>query len=108
MGKQIGEHHVTMSETSDRAIFPATPPASAPTDPLATTPGLSDDLAKRKVGALWLKTSSGGNKYLAGRVTFGSVDVGVLVLRNPSKTQDKHPDYQIFLMREEMGKEMPL
>ncbi len=60
-----------------------------------------DPLHKRKIGALWTKTSASGNRYLAGRIKVGNVDVGIIVLPNPYKEQAKHPDYNVILMREE-------
>lgn len=67
-----------------------------------------DALQNRRIGALWTKTSKGGNMYLAGRIKVGDVDVGVTVMKNSRKDQAKHPDYEVFLMREEVVKEIPL
>ena len=46
-----------------------------------------------KIGALWLKESNKGNKYLTGTVN----GKRVVVFKNTKKKSDKSPDYQIFL-----------
>lgn len=69
----------------------------------------ADALSRRKVGALWTKTSAAGNKYLAGVITIGGRDIKIVLYRNARKESEKHPDYEVFLMREEtMVKEIPL
>lgn len=60
------------------------------------------DLSKRKIGALWLRTSKNGNKYLSGTLEFeGKPVIHISVLKNGSKKLEKHPDYQIFLQSDE-------
>ena len=60
------------------------------------------DWSKREIGALWLRKSASGNKYLSGHITSG--DDGdieesrerVIVFANKDKKNDKAPDYRIY------------
>lgn len=50
------------------------------------------------IGALWLKTSRKGNKFLSGEVTVGGSKVSLVVFKNEHKKEgEKTPDYRIFL-----------
>jgi uncharacterized protein (DUF736 family) len=60
------------------------------------------DWKDREIGALWLKKSASGNKYLSGHITSGE-DEGieetrerVIVFANKDKKNDKAPDYRIY------------
>ena len=60
------------------------------------------DWSKREIGALWLKKSASGNKYLSGHITSGEEgDIEesrerVIVFANKDKKNDKAPDYRIY------------
>lgn len=45
-----------------------------------------------KLGALWLKTSKNGMKFMSGKIG----DVRIVVFKVKEKRSDKHPDYEIF------------
>tara|TARA_R100000008_G_scaffold4801_1_gene3025 strand:+ start:1177 stop:1476 length:300 start_codon:yes stop_codon:yes gene_type:complete len=60
------------------------------------------DWKDREIGALWLRRSAAGNKYLSGHITSGE-DEGieetkerVIVFANKDKKNDKAPDYRIY------------
>jgi uncharacterized protein (DUF736 family) len=49
-----------------------------------------------ELGALWLKTSANGKKYMSGTIE----GVGaVVIFKNERKTSDKAPDYRVFKSR---------
>ena len=60
------------------------------------------DWKNREVGALWLRTSAAGTKYLSGHVTLGGEDEleenkeRVVVFSNKDKKNDKAPDYRMY------------
>ena len=45
-----------------------------------------------KLGALWLKTSKNGTKFMSGKIG----EQRVVVFKVKEKRSDKHPDYEIF------------
>ena len=51
------------------------------------------------IGALWLKESKNGNKYMSGVIESEDLKINkmnIVVFKN-SKSKDSHPDYKIFL-----------
>jgi uncharacterized protein (DUF736 family) len=60
------------------------------------------DWSKREIGALWLRKSASGNKYLLGHITSGEdgeieeTKERVIVFANKDKKSDKAPDYRIY------------
>lgn len=66
-----------------------------------------NELTKRKIGALWLRVSKGGNKYLSGEIEIrGHGKIKISVLKNNMKDKEKLPDYQIFLQTTETAKDI--
>lgn len=57
-----------------------------------------------KIGALWLKTSKAGNKYLQGTIDTKQGKIKIIIFKNNTKKQDKHPDYFIFRSEDNYGK----
>ncbi len=55
---------------------------------------------KRELGALWLRKSQKGQKYLSGHLEmdgeFEGEKVRVVVFSNKDKKNDKAPDYRIY------------
>lgn len=49
-----------------------------------------------KLGALWLKDSKSGHKYMSGVVKVGDAEVKVVVFKNNYKEDEKHPDYIVY------------
>ncbi len=50
-----------------------------------------------KLGALWLKTSKSGTKFMTGVVKIGGRETRLVVFKNNRKLAgSKQPDYQIF------------
>jgi len=50
-----------------------------------------------KIGALWIKQSSKGDKFLSGQLELNNRKIRVLVFKNKRKNQGKSPDYYIYL-----------
>ena len=61
-----------------------------------------------KLGALWLRESKKGTKYMAGVVEIDGQKTDVLIFKNNYKEEDKHPDYLIYLKEEEQQKKSVL
>ena len=61
------------------------------------------DWSKREIGALWLKKSASGTKYLSGHIETGENDeiesekTRVIVFANKDKKNDRAPDYRMYL-----------
>lgn len=80
--------------------------SAEPTKPQPT--GAKSDMWKRRVGAFWLRKGRGGDSYLSGTLIMDKLigrtgDVHVSLLKNPSKKAPNHPDYEVFLQREEVA-----
>jgi uncharacterized protein (DUF736 family) len=57
-----------------------------------------NDWKERECGALWSKTSAGGNAYSSGYVTVDGERVNIMILRNTHKQEgEKTPDARIYL-----------
>jgi len=56
-----------------------------------------------KVGALWLRESKKGNKFMSGNCN----DVKIIVFKNGKKDNEKQPDYLIYLQEEKKDEEVP-
>jgi uncharacterized protein (DUF736 family) len=54
----------------------------------------------RKIGALWLKETKDGKKYMSGVLEDLRGDIRIAVFKNDRKEKDNHPDYQIVLSEE--------
>jgi len=54
----------------------------------------------RKIGALWLKETKDGKKYMSGVLEDIRGEIRIAVFRNDRKEKDNHPDYQIVLSEE--------
>lgn len=46
-----------------------------------------------QLGGLWVNDSKNGNKYMSGYLG----NLKIMVFRNNYKTEDKHPDYVMYL-----------
>jgi len=61
------------------------------------------DWKNREIGALWLKKSASGTKYLSGHIETGENDdidsekTRVIVFANKDKKNDRAPDYRMYL-----------
>jgi uncharacterized protein (DUF736 family) len=71
------------------------------------------DWSKREIGALWLRKSAAGNKYLSGHVS-NSEEEGleenrekIIVFANKDKKNDKAPDYRIYKSEPQQQKASP-
>ena len=52
----------------------------------------------KEIGALWLRESLAGNKYLGGELVIDNQPkMRIMVIKNQNKTKDNHPDYRIIL-----------
>lgn len=60
------------------------------------------DWKNREIGALWLRKSAAGNKYLSGHVGTAENEgiedekTRVIIFANKDKKNDKAPDYRIY------------
>lgn len=61
-------------------------------------------MENEKLGALWLKTSKAGNKYLQGTIDTKQGKIKIIIFKNNKKKEDKHPDYVIFKSEDNNGK----
>lgn len=52
---------------------------------------------EKNIGALWIKTSKNGERFHSGVVEIDGVKHNIVVFKNNHKTEEKHPDYRIFL-----------
>lgn len=52
---------------------------------------------KQDAGALWVKESKAGNKFMSGVVEIDGVKTEIVVFKNNFKKADNHPDYRIYL-----------
>ena len=50
-------------------------------------------------GALWLKESKDGKKYMSGTVGFKGEQVQIVVFKNTYKDAENKPDYKIYLSK---------
>lgn len=68
---------------------------------VSATPKPKTKLWERKIGALWIEDDRNGDKYLAGTLDgVGGQRDRILVLKNKTKRQPTHPDWEIFLADE--------
>ena len=51
---------------------------------------------KKSTGALWIKESKAGNKFMSGVVEIDGKKHDIVVFKNNYKKESKHPDYRIF------------
>lgn len=54
----------------------------------------------RKIGALWLKETKDGKKYMSGVLEDMRGEIRIAVFRNDRKEKENHPDYQIIISEE--------
>ena len=57
---------------------------------------------EKSIGALWIKTSKNGNKYMSGEVEINGQKHKITVFKNNYKEKETHPDYKI-MPQTEMG-----
>lgn len=63
------------------------------------------ELQKRKIGALWVHDGKNG-KFLGGELEFDGKKTRIVIFKNRSKKEEKYPDYEIFLDRKEVAKDI--
>ena len=51
----------------------------------------------RKIGALWVRESQDGRKFMSGLIETLNGDVQIAVFKNDKKEKENHPDYNIVL-----------
>lgn len=61
-------------------------------------------MENKNIGALWLKTSKAGKKYLQGTIDTEKGKIKIILFKNNTKKEDKHPDYFIFRSEDNYGK----
>jgi len=68
------------------------PPGVPPPPPGAFLGGNMD----KSIGALWLKESKAGNKFMSGKIDINGVSVRLVVFKNNYKDAENKPDYLIY------------
>lgn len=48
------------------------------------------------IGALWLKESKKGTKFMSGKIKIDGVEHDIMVFKNDKGDNPKRPDYRIF------------
>ena len=48
------------------------------------------------IGALWLKESKSGNKFMGGVIEVNGEKINIVVFKNNYKEKENHPDYKIL------------
>ncbi len=61
----------------------------------------------QRIGALWLKQSRNGIKFLAGEITLAGVKHKIVIFKNKSKKKDSHPDYEILPGQDRLQQQQP-
>ncbi len=61
----------------------------------------------RKIGALWLKETKDGKKYMSGVLEDLRGDIRIAVFKNDRKEKENHPDYQIVVSEERRERSEP-
>jgi uncharacterized protein (DUF736 family) len=51
----------------------------------------------RKIGALWVRESQDGRKFMSGLIETLNGDVQIAVFKNDKKEKENQPDYNIVL-----------
>lgn len=51
----------------------------------------------RKIGALWVRESQDGRKFMSGLIETLNADVQIAVFKNDKKEKENQPDYNIVL-----------
>ncbi len=51
---------------------------------------------ENNIGALWLRESQKGNKFMSGVIIIDGKKHQIVVFKNNYKQEEKHPDYRIF------------
>ncbi len=51
----------------------------------------------RKIGALWIRETQEGKKFMSGLIETLNGDVKIAVFKNDKKEKENHPDYNIVL-----------
>lgn len=80
--------------------------------PSPQKPSEQDALWKRRIGAFWVKQGRGGSKYLTGEISLERFTgkkgdmVRVNLLQKTNKAMAKLPDYELFLQREEVARDI--
>ncbi len=60
-----------------------------------------------KIGALWLKTTPRGEKYMSGQIELNGEKIRFAVFKNTKKELEKQPDYNILLSGQQNQPQSP-
>jgi len=61
----------------------------------------------RKIGALWVRESQDGRKFMSGLIETLNGDVQIAVFKNDKKEKENQPDYNIVLSERPKPTEQP-
>lgn len=56
---------------------------------------MSDQQNNDEIGAVWLKESKKGTKYMSGKLEIGGETIYIAIFKN-NKKKESHPDYRIL------------
>ena len=59
----------------------------------------------RNIGALWIKESKKGKKFLSGVIELDGKKSNIVIFRNENKSSDRSPDYSILLSLPREGRD---
>jgi uncharacterized protein (DUF736 family) len=54
-------------------------------------------MSNRKIGALWVRTTQEGKKYMSGVLNDLRGDISIAVFKNDRKEKENQPDYNIII-----------
>lgn len=70
-------------------------------DMMTSTPQNGKQAPMLQLGGLWVNESQSGTKYMTGYLG----NLKIMVFRNNFKTEDKHPDYVMYLTEKQRDTE---
>ena len=62
---------------------------------------------KDAVGALWLKMSESGTRFMSGEINIGGVHYPIVIFKNDKGDNDRRPDYRIYPSKARSGEPTP-
>mgnify|MGYP003290381841 CR=1 FL=1 len=64
------------------------------------------EVKNESIGALWIAETKAG-KFMSGEIELDGKKTRIIVFRNNYKTEEKHPDYRIYLPKVKTEDDLP-